>query len=337
VATGVISAIFARVNNEKMKRLENELETRKAEEDARRDYEYEAKKRLYQEYEPLMFQLQGLSTIALRRIRNLARDARVGHLGSVDGWLSDMTSYYAINNVYKILTPFCVFRLMQRRLTSFDLRLNPNFNTQYLLLKQLYDIFSKDFDLADIDPKLPYDPHLQGRIDTSLSKLTDEERTIKSRELRTESPEEYRQQGIVWSRFDHLIENLIEYDEHAGTYGIISFGQFEKKLEIEEFSDLFDYIFYIFDNFHPATRPITWRILIVQVIMYKILLETFRYCSESLPPIASLISNSDSQEFREKFDWRNEEEKKSELTKYDYEEPFKVAQIYIQNAVSEMY
>jgi hypothetical protein len=132
VTTGIITAVFARLNDEKMRRLENELETKKAELDAPRHYEYEAKKKLYQECEPLMFQLQGLSIITLLRIRNLARDASVGHLGSPDGWLSDMTSYYAINNVYKILTPFCLFRLMQRRLTSFDLRLNPNFNTQYL-------------------------------------------------------------------------------------------------------------------------------------------------------------------------------------------------------------
>jgi hypothetical protein len=57
----------------------------------------------------------------------------------------------------------------------------------------------------------------------------------------------------------------------------------------------------------------------------------------TLPPVELLISNSVTEESRKKFDWRNEKEKKKELTKYDYEEPFKVAQIYIQNGVSEMY
>jgi hypothetical protein len=42
-----------------------QLDIEKAEHDARRDYEYEARKRLYQEYEPIFFQLQNYLKVHL--------------------------------------------------------------------------------------------------------------------------------------------------------------------------------------------------------------------------------------------------------------------------------
>lgn len=338
LASAAITAVFARRNDEKLKRLENELETSKAEQDARRDYEYEAKKRLYQEYEPLAFQLQELSISALSRLKNIARDASLGKLGPTDGWLSDMRSYYLISNVYRILAPFVAFRLMQRRLTGFDLKLNPNFSTQYRLMRILYSTFSKDFDFADLDPKLQYDPYLEGLHDPVLREPANSQREIESEKLRIDSPEKYRQQGIVRGQVDNVVEGLIEFDEYDKIYRIISFGQFEKRLESEEeYSYLYDDIFYIFLDFHPGTRPILWRILVTQAIIYKILLESSRYGVNEMPPITTLIANSVSKNFCKEFDWRKEGEKKERPAEYVYEEPFKVAQTYLQHAVSESY
>jgi Na+-translocating ferredoxin:NAD+ oxidoreductase RnfG subunit len=46
--------------------LKKRLESKKSEEDARRDYNYEAIRRLYREFEPVLFQLVELSDSALR-------------------------------------------------------------------------------------------------------------------------------------------------------------------------------------------------------------------------------------------------------------------------------
>ena len=52
------------------------LNKRKSEQDARRDYEYEARKRLYQECEPLFFKLVETSETALTHIKNMAKRAK---------------------------------------------------------------------------------------------------------------------------------------------------------------------------------------------------------------------------------------------------------------------
>ncbi len=54
VMLGICTSPFSEV-------LKVTIADEKAEKDARRDYLYEARKRLYQEYEPLFFQLVGLS------------------------------------------------------------------------------------------------------------------------------------------------------------------------------------------------------------------------------------------------------------------------------------
>jgi hypothetical protein len=102
--------------------LKNSLEIQKSEKDALLDYKYDAKKRLYAEYEPLIFQLHELSESSLRRIRNIAGLARDGIL---DPWLSNTENHYIMNTVYRLLAPFVIFKLMQRRLTLFDLNLSP--------------------------------------------------------------------------------------------------------------------------------------------------------------------------------------------------------------------
>jgi Flp pilus assembly protein TadB len=63
-----------------LKQVEAQLEDQNAERNARRDYEYEARKRVYQEVEPILFQLAELAEGGLHRIYSLARTARHGDL-----------------------------------------------------------------------------------------------------------------------------------------------------------------------------------------------------------------------------------------------------------------
>jgi hypothetical protein len=116
-------------NEEKLKRLEDELVRKREERNALRDYEYEARKRLYQELAPLLFQLNELAESALRRILALPRDAHKGYIKECGGWLSDEDGYFVKNTIYRLLAPLAVFKLMQRRLTLFDLALDPAIKT----------------------------------------------------------------------------------------------------------------------------------------------------------------------------------------------------------------
>src|SRR6266571_930724 len=101
------------------------------ERNARRDYQYEARKRLYQQYEPLLFQLVECCENAKERIYSLARTARLGDL-EPKGWLSSK-DYYLSSTIYFLLSPLVVFKLMQRSLTLVDLTVDPYLNDQYLL------------------------------------------------------------------------------------------------------------------------------------------------------------------------------------------------------------
>lgn len=282
--------------------LKNSLEIQKSEKDALLDYKYDAKKRLYAEYEPLIFQLHELSESSLRRIRNIAWMARDGKL---DPWLSNTENHYIMNTVYRLLAPFVIFKLMQRRLTLFDLNLSPYFYIQYVLVKILYHTFSKDFDHAKLDPKLDYDPNLEGERDPSLRNLTDEQRKMEKRKRREQEPQIYRRQGLVIGLVDIITENLIEYDDHDKIYRIISYGEFTKKLKNNEFKEIFKNIFGLFLRFHPRKCPVLWRILVTQALIHNVLLN-INSQSTKKPVVSELFLNL-KKEFSQ-LDWRTAEE-----------------------------
>jgi len=84
-----------------------------------RDYEYEAKKRLYHEIEPYLFLFSELSGSALSRIFRLASVAKEGKLYPNTGWLSG-PRYFINSTVYRMIAPLAAFKLIQRRLTIVD-------------------------------------------------------------------------------------------------------------------------------------------------------------------------------------------------------------------------
>src|SRR5215469_15350797 len=83
----VLSIIMSKRNDISLEKIKNDLEIKKDEQAARRDYEYEARKRLYEECEPILFQFAELCESALKRIYALARNARDGNLGPDRFWL----------------------------------------------------------------------------------------------------------------------------------------------------------------------------------------------------------------------------------------------------------
>ena len=269
IITAAATAIFARRNEIRIKHLENDLAIKRAEQDARRDYEYEAKKRLYQECEPILFQFAELSESSLRRIYALARNAREGNLGPHRYWLST-DHYFMRSTIYRLLAPMAAYKLLQRRLTTIDLELDHSINIQYNLAKKLYYTFTSSPDLARCKPVIPYDPD---QIGSELSTITESER----KENRTKYPEKFWLQGLKVGMLDTLTENLIVSDGSTNSR-IKSFGEFEREfftkgsrhstLENNEF----EIFFTLFSYFHPKTRPVLWRVLITQAYLYKAIL-----------------------------------------------------------------
>ncbi|MDQ3800401.1 MAG: hypothetical protein M3384_13200 [Acidobacteriota bacterium] len=269
--------------------LTNKLQEQNAEKDARRDYEYEARKRLYQQCEPLFFQLIEYSESAFKRIRSLARSAKEGDISLIpgQGWLHTPNGYYFTSTVYKLLAPLVVFKLIQQRLTLVDLTVDSHINSLYILSKRIYLLFTDDFRLARIEPELDYAPNAKDII-----------------RLRNEKPEVYMRQAMFIGTLDSVIHKMI-VTESESIQRCINYNEFEevyKKNENNCFADVIE----LFQDFHPKTRPVFWRVLIAQAYIYETLIQArdLRINNKSNSEIA--VINSLAELERGELNWRNE-------------------------------
>ena len=267
--------------------LKGRLREVEAERGARRDYEYEARKRLYSELQPLLFQLRELSEGAYRWVTTLARTARRGQLS----WLSK--GYFLTMTLYRFTAPLAVFRLVHRRLTMVDFSVDKHIRVQYNITKQMYLSISDGFSIAKAgDHPIPYEPH-------------------EVRRLRRREPSIHPQQHLFRGHLDMIADALVVRDPDGPR--CMTYGEFETKFRNPR-SDVYRAIRALaagFSEFEPGSRPVVWRMLIVQMYFHKALLHTF----EPEPDTATydqdtatfLGSPADllSEKERQKLEWRS--------------------------------
>lgn len=288
--------------------LKNELAQKKSENDARREYEFEARKKLYQEYEPLLFQLMEASENAMHRIQSLARTAKDENLDE-NSWLSQF-SYYTKSTIYKLFVPIAIYQIMQKKLTLVDITVDKSIGLRYMLAKQVYLSYTDDFEFARTFKNIEYNPN-----------------DVNWEEERNKNPIRFWRQGLPMGLLDKTIEILIEKGED-GKERVISYGEFERKLgnlennETAEINLSRD----IFFNFHPQKRPILWRILIAQSLLFKVLLTIKNVKPDEINNfmIRDLLLNLDLNEKKE-FSWSKNPDNIQE-----FEEPFLVAVEYFK-------
>jgi hypothetical protein len=296
-------------NEREIEKLKMELGDLSAERNARRDYEYEARKKLYAEYEPLLFQLIERSEDAYHRVLSLARTARKGDI-TIDagGWL-ESPRYYMLSTIYKLLAPAALFKIIQRNLTFVDLTLDSGIAANYTLAKILYMTFTYNFELADENPVLIYE---------AKENVTEKERT--------ENPQRFWRQGIPLGCLDNILHDCMLSEDRQQC--LRTFGEFErivKKLTDDDPNHYITLLYETFENFHPYTRPILWRVLITQAHIHRLLIQ--RVGSRSKAPLKDMLSNlqfpSDEQS---KFRWSD--------SAHD-EDSFAVAQSFLKKRIIE--
>lgn len=295
--------------------LKGDLAERKSESDARRDYEYEARKRLYQECEPLLFQFYEASENALHRVYSLARSARGGVLSGERSWLST-PGYYMASTIYNLLVPAAVFKVIQRRLTLVDLAVEPHISSTYLLAKAIYLSFTDAFDLAAREPRILYSPDADGW-----------------ERRRMLNPAQYWRQHVNLGRLDIAVEALVKKDSSA-VERIRSFGEFEVEYHREqsEIGQAFSVFTDLFLDFHPKTRPILWRVLIAQSQIYSALPQIANSVPSTRRPI--LVRPIPATE-REDFDWRASPD---DATKDEVlAEPFAASEGYLKRRLKNQF
>ena len=310
-----ISYASTKRHSERLEAFRAELAEQKAESDAMRDYRYEARKRLYQEIEPLFFQLVEASEEALHRTYSLARTARCGDLRGEDGWLS-REGYYAISTMYKLMLPAAIVRLIRERLTSVDLAVDQDINAQYTLAKSLYVSFTDDFVFAAAEPALPYDPN---RKDW--------------REKRAADPEKYSRQGVPLGHLDNAADALIR---RAGPGQWLSFGEFyaQYRNKSPELYERFDPVASVVLHFHPRTRPVFWRMLVAQAHIHRALIRSREVQMRPAGEPTPLLQPIGGAE-RELFDWWGDGEHAPEPQ--SPAAPFEVAEKYLRARAGELF
>lgn len=293
-----------------VEKIKSELEESKSLNTARRDYEYEARKRLYREYEPLLFLFVVTAADALHRIHSLARWSRKeGIREDGTGWLEGKT-YCLSSTIYYLLAPLAIFKLIQRRQTLMDLQLDPCILSHYTIARCIYISYSDDFDFAKAYPSLDYSPNC---LEWERKRNTD--------------PAVYWRQGLPVGRLDSALESMIVQNDECQR--IMSFGEFEMAYfnPISDLSAAFETVTDVFAGFHPKTRPVLWRILIAQSYMFSAFTQQQFSTNKTTPWIVESLDS------KERLDWRVSDQDADE--KLALVQPFAVAEEYLEERLKD--
>lgn len=268
-----------------LERVKAELVKDQTENDARTAYEYEARKRLYHEFEPHLFNLFEAAEGSYFRVVSLVRTQRQGFLESQGGsWLAK-DGYYAISTIYRLFLPLVIFRLLQRSANFVDVELDNRIRTRFYLLKLSYYALTDDFLLAELAPQLPYSPNVPDWKDRILSE-----------------PRRYCRQALVVGHLDRFIDALIVNE--GGKSRAMNYGEFEAAYRTNsEFKGSVGEAIKLFINFSFREKPVLARVLLAHSYIMRLLLATFSPNMDKADLSSKLDDFVRSKEALEKLGW----------------------------------
>jgi hypothetical protein len=308
----IFTHVSSRNNQKEIEKLRARYADSNAERDARRDYQYEARKRLYHECGPIVFQLAELSEAAFYRIIGLAETASRGNLEpGPTSFLRD--EYYRVSTLYRLLAPSAALKLMQRRLTLVDLSLDYSMHRQYTLVRQAFFAFGEEFTFARLGPhSLDYKPF-------------DEHADTKARR----QPAIYWRQGLPLGVMEGAIEALLPLDQ-AGQTRVMTYAECEAEYNKEggRVRGSFDGISFLIEDFHPRTRPVLWRMLVTQACLYRVLCQPHELVRREWGVTDLRFSTADQRIF----DWRGDRD--ADVDEATVMEPLHVAALYLKEKLA---
>jgi hypothetical protein len=242
-----------------LKRLEAELGAEGRLQDARTRYEWEARKRLYEEVEPVLFLTGEVMELTFGRIANMAQIAAAGHMGRApDSWMTGPEDHYLITTIFRVLRPLACHRMMMEKLTRLDFSLDTRAQTAYVLAKMYRDVLSGPFDLAKRAPALPY-------------------RYLHPADGHPYQVEDERAQHIQHFYTDELetIVDALLVRDAEGHLALKRYGDFrtEQKNPHHATARLMRPALRLFEGMAPETRPVLWRALLACALLSKVMLD----------------------------------------------------------------
>ena len=243
----VFAGLIARSAQVRVARLTAALEEKRAESDAWRAYEFEARKHLYDVYEPLRVRLLACTDNAVSQIVDI-----VGR--PLTGDTTESSPGYGLKAaMYYLLARLVVARMIERQLTLVDLGLDERIHSEFVLAQAICRTVADEAHAAQIAPVLPYSPYVPGW-----------------REKREECPQRFRRQGLPLGRLNTALD-LLHIARPGGPETLMTFGEFEPLVDSLDMADLRtgpgaarDLIV----DFDPISRPVLWRVFVIQSLLY---------------------------------------------------------------------
>lgn len=276
--TGILAVFLKKRADMQTEKLRAELSDRSTLTTARVDYEYEARKRLYKEVEPMLFLAHRAVSSLSGRLTGMVDRIRDGRIGTdrKSTWMHD--AYYQRSTAYRLLLPMVYSKILSQKLSELDFTLDPVIGRKCTALALFQDIFVDQFDLAGVKgSEIPYDPYADGR---------DEERD--------ESVGRFRSfQGLVRGEVECLLSVMVPAADQARQCPI-EWYVFEKELENNQtaMSKAYVPLRDLLIDFHPSTHPVVWRALLA-----------FLFLSEFYVG-ARLIDTSEYDQVISKYSWQ---------------------------------
>lgn len=272
LASAAYTAGKARTANRDIEILKASLLQDSARASADLAYGYDARKRIYTVCEPLMLRLAESCDSAASRIIELSDSRRWKELKSArdpDRFWMLCESSELVSIAYSLLEPLAWNALLREKLTVVDFTHDRRIYETYALAGAACGVHLHDYAIASMSPQLEYDPVVEGW-----------------RAKRRSNPAKYWWQGLTRQRLDRAVEICIHRDEGRVTY----IGEFEDRYrEIYDSPNdprakwlgLFCNPLY---DFRPESRPVFWRILMCQLLLYRRLANCIRSAEESQTP-----------------------------------------------------
>ncbi len=325
IIVGFINYLNSRKTDEKkenhetrLKNLENENAIQKSKHDARQEYEYKAMMRLYEEFDPYLFQYLELCENALQCILKLAKWSREGRLKQY--LTMGIRGSNMRKTVYDLFAPLATFTIFRNKLTLLDISLVPVIKYQYIVAKTIFYLFDDDREFAKMEPPITTYPYQDADTITLKGKQGFDVRSI---EIMAKS----------------LIFRPNDPNDKPRT---ISYNEFIDKCENEEFKEIVKPIFDKLSAFTPDSQPIFWRMMISQSLLYRSLEnsnkpEFSKYFEQLNPkannPFTFEVFKKMSKIDPNYFDWCKREE---EHTKND-PDPFKAVDSYLKDKLRNLF
>jgi hypothetical protein len=225
---GSIANIFA---NRWLEQLRFDLTSRQSERKAKLDYEYEARKKLYERCEPAAFRFIRECELSRNRILLLHTLSASDELAK---WLE--LEENRVSTVYRLFAPVATYYQINGLLTSYDLTLAPRLHAIFALGRLLRDSFVSDKQLAGSasGQALEYEPDHDGGSVQAV----------------------HQRQGLTYEELDILVTAM------TGDGGIIQLPAFVKAYNdvdnpVRKAANGVDHIVRDLD---PDMLPVLWRI-----------------------------------------------------------------------------